>query len=73
CSSDDLAQATVTHADTRSRVLRLLSGVGLFEEPALGQFGLPPLGTRLRSDVPGSMRATALMHLDPSKWRAGEN
>lgn len=68
-SSDDLAQATGTDADALYRVLRLLAGMGLFEEVAPRWFGLTPLGAGLRSDVPGSMRSTVLMHLDPAKWQ----
>lgn len=69
-TSDALAQATGTHADALYRVLRFLAGVGLFEELAPRQFGLTALGACLRSDAPGSMRPTVLMHLDPSKWQS---
>lgn len=69
-SSDALAQTTGTHADALYRVLRLLVGVGLFDELAPRQFSLTSLGAGLRADVPGSLRATVLMLLDPSKWQA---
>ena len=67
---DDLAQATETHAGALYRVLRLLAGMGLFEEMAPRQFRLTPLGHGLRTDIPGSMGAMALMHLDSAKWRS---
>jgi hypothetical protein len=67
-SVDALARATNTDAEALLRVLRLLTGVGLFEELAPRQFGLTPLGAGLRSDVPGSMRSTVLMHLDLPRW-----
>lgn len=67
-SSEDLAQATGMHAGALYRVLRFLSGVGLFDEVAPHCFGLTALGSGLRSDVAGSLRATALMHTDGSKW-----
>jgi O-methyltransferase domain/Dimerisation domain len=70
---DDLAQATETHADALYRVLRLLAGMDLFEETAPREFRLTPLGHGLRSDVPGSMGAMALMHLDSAKWQSWDD
>jgi O-methyltransferase/methyltransferase family protein len=70
---DDLAQATETHASALYRVLRLLAGMDLFEETAPRQFRLTPLGHGLRSDVPGSMGSTALMHLDSARWRSWDD
>ncbi len=67
---DDLAQATETHPGALYRVLRLLAGMGLFEETAPREFRLTPLGHGLRTDIPGSMGAMALMHLDASKWQS---
>jgi hypothetical protein len=67
-TSDELAQATGTHAGALYRVLRLLAGVGLCEEVAPHLFGLTSLGAALRADVPGSLRSMALMHLDSWKW-----
>ena len=58
---DDLAEATGTHAPSLKRVLRLLASVGLFTEEADGRFALTPIGACLRADVPGSMRAAALL------------
>ncbi len=48
--------------DERSlyRVLRALASVGIFTEPDPGQFALTPLAETLRSDVPGSLRGTAI-------------
>jgi hypothetical protein len=58
---DDLAKATATHAPSLKRVLRLLASAGVFAEEADGRFALTPIGACLRADVPGSMRATALL------------
>ena len=57
----DLASASETHAPSLNRVLRLLASVGIFEELDGGQFALQPLGELLRSDVPGSMRASVML------------
>lgn len=70
---DKLAEATGTHAGALYRVLRFLAGVGLFEEIAPHQFALTPLGTGLRSDVPGSIRASVLMLLDEDQWQSWGN
>jgi hypothetical protein len=70
---DELAQATETHAGALYRVMRLLAGMDLFEETAPRQFRLTPLGHGLRSNVPGSMGSTALMHLDSARWRSWDD
>jgi len=58
---DELAEATGTHADSLRRLLRLLASAGVFIEEEDGQFALTPIGACLRSGVPGSMRAAALL------------
>lgn len=67
-TSDALAAATGMHAGALSRVLRLLAGVGLFDEVGPREFDLTPLGAALRTDMPGSLRSTALMHVDEPRW-----
>src|SRR5262245_5702994 len=68
----ELAAATATHGPALSRVLRALASIGVFAEIEHGQFALTPLGDRLRSDVPGSMRAWAIMVGGEHHWRALE-
>ena len=58
---DDLVAATGAHAPSLKRVLRLLASVGVFTEEADGRFALTPIGACLRANVPGSMRAAALL------------
>jgi hypothetical protein len=58
---DELAEATATHADSLRRVLRLLASAGVLVEEQDGRFALTPVGACLRSGVPGSMRAAALL------------
>ncbi len=58
---EDLATATRTHAPSLNRLLRLLASVGVFAEEEGGRFALTPIGACLRSGVPGSMRALALL------------
>jgi ubiquinone/menaquinone biosynthesis C-methylase UbiE len=60
-SPDDLAQVTKSHAPALYRLLRALASVGVFAEDGQGRFSLTPLAECLRSDVPGSQRALAIM------------
>jgi hypothetical protein len=68
-TSDDLAEATGTHAGALYRVLRFLAGVGLFDEVAPRRFSLTSLGVGLRGDVPGTIRPMVLMLLDGYHWQ----
>lgn len=62
-TADQLAEATHSDACALYRVLRALSGVGVFKENVQGQFELTPLGSTLQSDTPGSMKAMAIAQL----------
>ena len=57
----ELAALTGTHADSLHRMLRALAGLGIFREEAAGHFAMTPDAESLRSGVPGSQRALALM------------
>ncbi len=61
-SAADLALATKTHAPSLRRLLRALASVGVFAETDDGNFALSPLAEPLRSDLPGSQRALAVMN-----------
>lgn len=69
---DALAAACGADASALYRVLRALSGMGLFAETEPGHFALAPLGEYLRSDTPGSMRALARMMGSEWHWRCFE-
>jgi SAM-dependent methyltransferase len=60
-SSDDLAASLGVNADALHRVLRALSGAGVFAELPERRFASTPLGATLRTGVPGSMRAFVLL------------
>lgn len=60
-TAEELARMTGTHARSLYRLLRALASVGVFSEDIEGRFQPTPLGECLRSDVPGSQRAMALM------------
>jgi SAM-dependent methyltransferase len=61
CDAAELAGQTGTDPAALRRVLRLLASAGVFVETAAGAFELTPIGTALRSDVPGSARALVLL------------
>jgi hypothetical protein len=58
-SSDELAQATGSHAPTLYRLLRALAAVGVLHEAPGQSFSLAPLGEQLREDHPQSLRGWA--------------
>jgi hypothetical protein len=58
---DDLAATTGTHSRSLYRLLRGLASVGVFTEQAPQIFSLTLIANGLRSDIPGSMRASVLL------------
>jgi hypothetical protein len=71
-TSDELAQATGTHAGALYRLLRAVASVGVFAEDAEGRFALTPIAALLRRDHPRSWRAAAIMSGEAWAWRAWE-
>jgi hypothetical protein len=59
--AEELARRSAVHAPSLRRVLRLLVTAGILTEDDKGRFALSPIGDCLRADVPGSMRAVALL------------
>jgi cyclopropane fatty-acyl-phospholipid synthase-like methyltransferase len=58
---DKIARKTRTNEDFLYRLLRALSSIGIFEELDGKTFQLTDMAQLLRSDVPNSMRAIAIM------------
>ena len=56
-----LAGTTQSHRPSLYRLLRALASVGIFMEQEDGRFALTPMSESLRSDVPGSQWAMAVM------------
>jgi orsellinic acid C2-O-methyltransferase len=69
-SSEELAEATGTHAPSLYRLLRALAYLGILQEAEPGRFGLTELGTPLRSDATDSVWATTLLFCGEGVWRA---
>jgi hypothetical protein len=59
-----VAEAVGAQPDALRRLLRGLASEGLLDELPDGRFGLTPLGTCLRGDVPGSQRGAILARGD---------
>jgi O-methyltransferase domain/Dimerisation domain len=68
-TSAELAQAAGAHAPSLYRVLRTLASLGVLVEHEDQTFELTSLGETLRFDVPGSVRAWALVNCGIG-WRA---
>jgi hypothetical protein len=68
----DLANATSTHAPSLARLLRALTAIGVLHESEDRRYTLTALGATLRSGVPGSMRAWALLAFSDDQGKAWE-
>lgn len=69
-SSDELANATATHAPSLYRLLRALVSAGVLALDDAGHFALTPMGAPLQTGVPGSLRAWVLLTLGGEHYRA---
>ena len=67
-TSEELAQATGTHAPSLYRVLRLLTAIDLLTEQEEHSFALTPLGAYLQRGVTGSMHDTVLCYAEKPTW-----
>src|SRR5262245_38597597 len=75
CSSDlksshELAANAAVDPHALYRVLRALASLGIFEETESGCFALTSLAEPLRSDVPNSLRASAVLYGESWWWDA---
>lgn len=67
---EELAEATKTHAPSLKRLLRLLAGAGVFAEKEDGLFALAPIGEWLRTGIPGSRHAVALLFAGSMQYQS---
>jgi hypothetical protein len=71
-SAAELAGTTRTHAPSLHRLMRTLAGLGILTEREGQRFALTPMGEALRTDAPGSARATLLAFCGPAFWHSWE-
>src|SRR5262245_37483963 len=71
-TAEDLAAALGVQPIPLYRMLRTLSGYGVFSEGKGKRFKLTALGATLRSDAGASMRGFALMLVEKHVWDAWE-
>jgi hypothetical protein len=69
-TSDELAETTGAYGPSLSRLLRMLTSIGVFRQDASGRFALTPLGDTLRAGSPGSVRDLAILRGAPAFWQA---
>jgi O-methyltransferase domain/Dimerisation domain len=71
-SAAELAGTTRTHAPSLHRLLRTLAGLGILTERDEQRFALTTLGEALKTDAPGSARATLMAFCGPGFWHGWE-
>jgi hypothetical protein len=69
-SNDELAVAVNVDPNALYRVLRALASFGIFVESEPRSFALTPLAEPLRTDVPGSLRGSAMLYGEQWWWKA---
>jgi hypothetical protein len=69
-TADALAPAVGAAPRPLYRLLRALSSLGIFAQTEQGAFTLTPAARLLRSNVPGSLRTTALLYGEDVFWPA---
>ncbi len=69
-SAAEIARSVGAHPPSLYRLLRALASLGVFLEDHESRFGLTPLSSLLRSDVPDSFRPFALSYGEPWWWNA---
>jgi hypothetical protein len=69
-TAEHLSEIAATDLSGLYRLLRKLSGVGIFEEHQDTTFSTTSLGVFLRKDAPGSLRSLAILYGEEWRWRA---
>jgi hypothetical protein len=70
--AEELAKTTGPDPLSLYRMMRTLASVGILSQDSSQQFSLTDLGQALRSDAPGSARASVLTMAGDWAWRAWE-
>jgi len=71
-SAAELAGTTGMHAPSLYRFMRTLAGLGILTARDAQRFALTPLGEALKTDAPGSARATLMAFCGQAFWHSWE-
>lgn len=71
-TADELAAKIGANAGATQRLMRMLTGIGVFAAAEGGRYGLTPLSERLREDTPGSLKHMFIAETDGVHWRSWE-
>src|SRR5689334_8731380 len=71
-NAEFVAEAINSHGPSVRRLLRALAAIDVLHEDGQRKYSLTSLGATLRRDVPGSMRAWALLAFSDDQGRAWE-
>jgi hypothetical protein len=71
-SAVELAGSAGVHAPSLHRLMRTLAGLGILTERERQQFALTPLGDALKTEAPGSARATLMAFCGRAFWHSWE-
>ncbi len=69
---DELAAKVGANAGATKRLMRMLTGIGVFASAEGGRYALTPLSERLREDTPGSLKHMFIAETDGVHWRSWE-
>ena len=72
-SAAEVAPATMTHAPSLHRLMRVLASLGVLAEDGQHRFSLTPLGDALRTGAPGAARSTVLALAGDWWWRGWDH
>ena len=71
-TAEEIASKAGTHAGATRRLLRLLTGIGVFAAAEGGRYALTPLSERLREETPGSLKHMFIAETDGVHWLSWE-
>ena len=69
---DEIAAKVGANAGATKRLLRMLTGIGVFAPAEGGRYALTELSQRLREDTPGSLKHMFIAETDGVHWRSWE-
>ena len=69
---DEMAAKAGTNRGATKRLMRMLTGIGVFAPADGGRYGLTAVSERLREETPGSLKHMFIAETDGLHWRSWE-